>query len=35
MENIILYVDCKGEALRRIQEKLTENNNYYMGMKNQ
>ena len=33
MENIILHVDCKGEALRRVEEKLTENNKYYMGMK--
>jgi len=23
-----------GEALRRVEEKLTENNKYYMGMKN-
>ena len=34
-EREIVHYQRFGEALRRIQEKLSENNNYYMGMKNQ
>ena len=33
MENIILYVDCKGEALDRLQSGLQEKNKFFMGLK--